>query len=245
VTLPSRCACTPYNTGNQCERSADGLFYRYLSFDALERYWLFGGRRKTPRQVPDRRELYRPDNLAAFAACQPNPIGPSTMNPVSLGRGGDAFPGAGFPPPVFLVPANNAPHIKKDSNAGKEALDAGAIAAKLGLPTELCWDDPAVRSNQGFMALRLRPVAGDRMFRPTMLDALDHLAFRPGPHDDDGLPCTRYGLTRHCKSGELNWRLPTVTDQPGCREVVMRDRKALFPHDDLYPEEPFFFEETP
>ncbi len=234
--------CTPYNGPKNLSKLPEGmLLCRYISLKTFEDHMLVKGRRRRPRSTSvhaarDKKEFYKKERVTRF---KKNPaiffLDKGQPVCVEFGRPITGIRGLSMRCPVFFTPLEEAPH--RVTSAPK---NANHVAEQMGLPGNLKWDDYQAREQDGVVAMCFVPDSNDRFFRPTILDALDHFAFRPGPAaDDSGF---RYGLTRVCKMQSLCWEDPVLTDEEGRKEVIMKNRETLFPTDNFYPEEVLFFQ---
>lgn len=241
--------CHPFNMDNKSTLPNAGTFElcRYVSLETFERFMLFpgqtiaGGKWIPP---PNRRIIY--DN-AWIAKFNNNPtqakVGQWNIEKkrlsVNLGQPDEVtVHGKRMLVPVFLTPMDKAPH--RDTPSKK----ANHIAVEMGLPDWL--KSPAnitksARRNEGVVALRFTPETRDTFFRPTFLDALTNLAFRPGPMEGSSPGDYRHGLTRKCSPKAFYWQKPDVIDAKGRREVVMENRKVDLPSDHLEVDAIIFF----
>ncbi|MCP4702011.1 MAG: hypothetical protein GY862_34910 [Gammaproteobacteria bacterium] len=216
--------CIPYNQENASALPADMALCRYVSLDIFEKYMLFYKRKRPAgKALKNKRTFYTKARIDKFKNQPAIFTDTNRVNYVNLGRDGA---------PVFFTPHKDAPHHDIQ-------ISAEEIASKMGLPGWLKWNKSTNKDNRGIMVLKFRPDSSDCFYRPTILDALDHYAFRPGPADDGS--DFRYGYTRVCDPGELRWDDPKVTGEAGHKEVIMKNREERMPSDNLYLEHVFFF----
>lgn len=225
-----RCACNHRNLS-----TANGeFFFRYISLDVFENHILFPGKSGTIAvPIKNRRFFYSRERIERLTQA-PSLFGLERDNRIPLGRPPEEIKGKKIQSIVFLVPADSAPHRKSN--------DAKFIASQLGLPDYLKWPQKDDRHNQGFAVLRFHPDIHDPLYRPTIIDALEHLAFRPGPPDNGNAPLFRHGWTRVFREGELKDDEATIEDELGCKEVIMPSRGERFPSEALELETVCFFE---
>jgi hypothetical protein len=224
------CDCNRRNLSS----SNDGPFYRYVDLNTLEKHLLFPGKAGTlPVTLQNRREFYSKARLSRLAQA-PSLFGLERDHRVSLSKPPAVVNGRQIRAVTFLVPSDSAPH--------KSSTDATWIASQLGLPEYLKTQEGQERSNQGIAVLRFHPAADDLLYRPTIIDALEHFAFRPGPPDDGGINLFRYGWTRVFNLGELREDDAAITDELGCKEVITPGRSERLPSSALQLEAVCFFE---
>lgn len=226
-----RCDCNGVNRSFGWNGNA---FYRYISLAVFEKHVLFPGKSGgLPVSVENRRFFYSQARVNQLTR-SPALFGLERDNRILLGRPPEEFGGGAIQSVIFLVPSDSAPH--------KVSADATYIASRLGLPDYLLWDTADKRRNQGFAVLKLQPDAHDLLYRPTIVDALDHFAFRPGPTDNGEGELFRHGWTRVFKSGELYGDDAVIADELGCPEVIMPSRSERFPSESLELDSVCFFE---
>jgi len=226
-----RCEC---NISNRSFGWTGNSFFRYIGVNIFEKHILFPGKAGgLPVCVNNRRFFYSRARIERLART-PSLFGLERDNRVLLGRPPDKIEDKTVQSIIFLVPSDCAPH--------NQNMDAIYIASRLGLTDHLTWKNPDERRNQGFAVLKFRPDTQDHLYRPTIVDALEHLAFRPGPTDNGDGELFRHGWTRVFKVGELCGDEPVIADELGCPEVIMPSRSERFPSEALELDAVCFFE---
>lgn len=227
-----RCDC---NEQNRSFSQNGQLFCRYLDLDTFEKHLLFPGKAGPLTVTPNNRRYFYSHSRVSRLSSTPNIFGLQRDQQVLLGRPPTTINGSKTQSVVFLVPYEEAPHRTKP--------DASYIASQLGLPTSLKSASADARKNNGFAVLKFHPDKHDPLYRPTILDAHEHQAFRPGPPDvsmdSNGF---KHGWTRVFKSGELLTDNASIADELGCKEVIMPSRWERFPSEALELETVCFFE---
>jgi hypothetical protein len=194
---------------------------------------------KPLKDKSERKEFYKKSRTREFNSNPRILTGQDPPDYVWMGRGKTTLPGSRIEirVPVFFCTHDDAPH-----RSNKSKTCAYHIAAKLGLPNWLKYEDTDTKKEDGIAILRYEPDRLDRFFRPTILDALDHTAFRPGPPDSQANQMFRYGMTRAFEQNELCWENPTPSNRPGVKEVVMKNRQKEFPSNGLTLVDVVFYE---
>ncbi|MEO5331477.1 MAG: hypothetical protein H7839_05590 [Magnetococcus sp. YQC-5] len=218
--------CKEENQGNKSSLSDRIVLCRYVTIEVFEKYVLeMFPYRKGRRGTASPKTFYDSDRIDEINKDFANGV------PVSIGRPGNQMVYTrSLPVPVFFTPMTKAPHRDKK----REAKTALHVAQEMGLPD-------CLESTKGLVALKFKHDKSDKLYRPTFLDAIDHVAFRPGPME--GMcESFRHGWTRKCQKSGALWGPPIILPEKGRMELVMKNRTEIFPSDKLSVEAILFFD---
>lgn len=228
--------CNPSNQNNISSPPNQTEWCRYVSFEVFEtKMLLFSGRqgRRSSPPTPKRRVIYDSAWIASFNR-DPAQVKLRYLR-VELGR---KTRGDSIPLPVFLTPLASAPH----NDSHPQAKNAFHVVQEMGLSSYLKRAVQADKANEGVVALKFCHDSNDKLYRPTFLDAIDHVAFRPGPMEGQTTAGYRHGWTRKCKNFSALRDHITVLPEKGRVELVMKNRPAILPSSQLKVDAILFFE---